>query len=59
MNFDRTASNSIALAPHNSFDTHTRMFIFLFQYHILGRAHDNYSACEFWHLLRFEFVVLF
>ena len=59
MNFERTARNSIALAPHNSFDIHTTMFIFLFQYHIVGRAHGNYSACEYWHLLWFEFPVLF
>ena len=59
MKFETTANNRIALPPHNFFDIHTRMFIFLFQYHVVGRAHDNYSACEYWHLLWFEFAVLF
>ena len=53
------AQKAIALDAHTSFDIHTRMLIFLFQYHVVGRAHDNYSACEYWHLLWFEFVVLF
>ena len=53
------AQKAIALDAHISFDIHTRMLIFLFQYHVVGRAHDNYSACEYWHLLWFEFAVLF
>ena len=32
---------------------------FFFQYHVVGGAHDNYNACEYWHLLWFEFAVLF
>ena len=53
------AQKAIALDAHISFDIHSRMLIFPFQYHVVGRAHDNYSACEYWHLLWFEFAVLF
>ena len=48
MCLESPASNYIALAPHTSFDIHTRMLFFLFQYHVVWReAHDNYSTCEY------------
>ena len=56
-NFESPESNSSRRTYF--FWNHTRMLILLFQYHVVRRAHHNYSACEYWHLLWFEFAVLF